>query len=117
MVGSPVEGAAGGSGGGGRHCLDRVVSSPYVRERVNDTISETARYEQKNEANSSGVRIDFWTKSIGIVERAPLFGHGTGSIPDQFRRAAAGQGGASAPFRPIPIIKPSLSAFSLALSE
>ncbi len=70
-------------------------ASPYLRERVNDTISETARYEQDNEANSSGLRLAFWKKSIGIIERAPLFGHGTGSIPDQFRRAAAGQTGAS----------------------
>jgi len=69
-------------------------ASPYLRERVTDTISETARYEQDNEANSSGLRLAFWKKSIGIIENAPLFGHGTGSIPDQFRRAAAGQTGA-----------------------
>ncbi len=68
-------------------------ASPYLRERVNDTISETARYEQGNDITSSGLRLDFWSKSIGFIKSAPLFGHGTGSIPDQFRRAAAGQPG------------------------
>ncbi len=69
-------------------------ASPYLRERVTDTISETARYEQGNEANSSGLRIAFWKKSIGFIKGAPLFGHGTGSIPDQFQHAVAGQTGA-----------------------
>jgi O-antigen ligase len=69
-------------------------TSPYLRERVMDSISETARYEQENEANSSGLRIAFWKKSIGFIESAPLFGHGTGSIPEQFQHAAAGYAGA-----------------------
>ncbi len=70
-------------------------ASPYLRERVNDTISDTARYEHGNDITSSGLRLDFWSKSIGFIKSAPLFGHGTGSIPDQFQRAAAGQTGVS----------------------
>jgi O-antigen ligase len=68
-------------------------ASPYLRERVTTTITETERYEQGNDITSSGLRLDFWSKSIGFIKSAPLFGHGTGSIPDQFRRAAAGQPG------------------------
>ncbi len=68
-------------------------ASPYLRERVTSTITETARYEQGNDITSSGLRLDFWSKSIGFIKSAPLFGHGTGSIPDQFRRGAAGQVG------------------------
>ena len=68
-------------------------ASPYLRERVTSTITETARYEQGNDITSSGLRLDFWSKSIAFIKTAPLFGHGTGSIPDQFRRAAAGQPG------------------------
>jgi O-antigen ligase len=68
-------------------------ASPYLRERVTSTITETARYEQGNDITSSGLRLDFWSRSIGFIVSAPLFGHGTGSIADQFRRAAAGQPG------------------------
>lgn len=68
-------------------------ASPYLRERVTSTITETARYEQGNDITSSGLRLDFWSKSIDFIKGAPLFGHGTGSIPDQFRRGAAGQVG------------------------
>jgi hypothetical protein len=65
------------------------ISSPYTRERVLGIFSETELYEQQNEATSSGIRINYWKQSIGFVKSAPLFGHGTGSISDQFRRAAA----------------------------
>ena len=68
-------------------------ASPYLRERVTTTITETARYERGNDITSSGLRLDFWSKSIDFIKSAPLFGHGTGSIQDQFRRAAAGQPG------------------------
>jgi hypothetical protein len=70
------------------------ISSPYTRERVMGIFSETELYEQQNEATSSGLRIVYWIKSIHMIESAPLLGHGTGSIVDQFRRAAVGQTGA-----------------------
>jgi O-antigen ligase len=69
------------------------VTSPYVRERVTGIYLESVLYEQKNEATSSGIRIDFWRQSLRIIRSAPLLGHGTGSISDQFQRAAAEQGG------------------------
>jgi len=71
------------------------AASSYVRERVTGIYSESVLYEQKNEATSSGIRIDFWKQSLRFIERAPLLGHGTGSIPDQFQRAAAEQRGGS----------------------
>ena len=33
---------------------------------------------------------------MGFIKEAPLFGHGTGSIRDQFRRSVAGQSGMAA---------------------
>ena len=68
-------------------------ASPYLRERVTESISDTARYEHDNEVTSAGLRIIFWTRSIEFIKRAPIFGHGTGSIHDQYQRAAAGQTG------------------------
>jgi hypothetical protein len=70
------------------------ISSPYTRERVMGIFSETKLYEQTHEANSSGLRIVYWIKSVHMIESAPLLGHGTGSIVDQFRRAVVGQTGA-----------------------
>ena len=66
------------------------TTSSYLRERVTGIYSEIMLYETKNEAKSSGVRINFWTQSIRFIESAPLLGHGTGSIGELFQRAAGG---------------------------
>jgi O-antigen ligase len=72
------------------------VSSPYLRDRVAGVLSETETFEAQNVSTSSGERLMFWTRSIGFIESAPLLGHGTGSISEMFRRAAAGHTGARA---------------------
>jgi len=72
------------------------TASPYVRARVTAIYTEAESYEQQNESTSSGIRISFWKKSIDIIKSAPLLGHGTGSITEQFERAAQGQTGAGA---------------------
>jgi hypothetical protein len=38
----------------------------------------------------AGERMIFWQKSIDFMSTAPILGHGTGSITDQFRRSAEG---------------------------
>jgi O-antigen ligase len=38
---------------------------------------------------SSGLRLEFWRKSIAIVAQAPIIGHGTGTIYHEFVRASA----------------------------
>lgn len=40
---------------------------------------------------SSGIRLEFWRKSIAIFSEAPIIGHGTGSLRQQFQRAATGR--------------------------
>ena len=45
---------------------------------------------------SAGERLVYWTKSVKFIRAAPVFGHGTGSIHDQFRRSTAGQTGMAA---------------------
>ena len=69
------------------------VSSPYLRERVIGVYTESMKFEIHDARTSSGERIDFWTKSLGFIESAPLFGHGTGSITEMFRHAAVGKTG------------------------
>ena len=71
------------------------TSSPYLRERTLKAWTDYQKYEVAGEQNSSGERLEFWTKSIGFVREAPVFGHGTGSIHALFIAASAGKTGAA----------------------
>jgi hypothetical protein len=85
--------------GGLAACLAAVVigaaawaASPMLRARVMASISEVQAYQAGNAISSSAIRVELSKRSLAIIEAAPVLGHGTGSIPDQFRRAAAGEG-------------------------
>ncbi len=69
--------------------------SPYLRERLNDSVAEFQAYRASDAGNSTGLHLEFLRKSLRMVAMAPVIGHGTGSIPEQFRRVAVGQTGAS----------------------
>jgi O-antigen ligase len=72
------------------------VSSPYLRDRSFGVADEIQRYQSTNAETSTGYRLEFWKKSIVFVAEAPVLGHGTGSIPTLFRRAATGDTGIAA---------------------
>jgi O-antigen ligase len=72
------------------------ISSPYLRDRMTAVLTEVQKYEATVDRNSSGERIEFWKKSAEFVAEAPIFGHGTGSIPSLFMKSAVGQIGAAA---------------------
>jgi hypothetical protein len=67
-----------------------------VRANVSGFIHEIRIYRPNGEITRSGERLVYWQKSLTFVRSAPLIGHGTGSIRDQFRRAAEGQTGMAA---------------------
>jgi hypothetical protein len=69
-------------------------ASPFLRWRMQESVKEIQTYRDDNAITSAGLRLEFWRKSIGFVAAAPLLGNGTGSMPDLFRRAAAGENGA-----------------------
>jgi O-antigen ligase len=71
------------------------TSSPYLRERVLAVAEEIQQYRNENAGNSSGYRLEFWKKSVRFIVAAPVFGHGTGSVIELFRKAASGNGGAT----------------------
>ena len=73
--------------GGVLFALAIWVSSPYLRGRALGVLDEMQRYHSQNAETSAGYRLEFWKKSIGFVAEAPVFGHGTGSIPALFRGA------------------------------
>jgi O-antigen ligase len=70
-------------------------TSPYLRARVNDSFADLAAYRQSDEPNSTGLHLDLLRKSLPITATAPIIGHGTGSVFEQFRRVTTVGTGAS----------------------
>ena len=64
--------------------------SPNLRNFSLHSVAEARGYFATNAVTSTGLHIEFLRKSAAIVEEAPLIGHGTGSIAEQFRRAGGG---------------------------
>src|SRR5262249_31759379 len=71
-------------------------SSSFLRQRVTSFFGDLSSYQPSANPTPSGERVEFWRKSLGFIREAPVFGHGTGSIRDQFGRSAAGQSGMAA---------------------
>ncbi len=71
-------------------------TTPSIRLSVTGLSNEIREFSPQGASTRAGERLVFWAKSISFVADAPLLGHGTGSIRDQFRRAAAGQTGMAA---------------------
>jgi O-antigen ligase len=61
-----------------------------------DTARDYQRYNDNNDETSTGMRLEFWKKSIKFFRDAPVIGHGTGSTRGLFEQAAAGKTGAEA---------------------
>jgi len=73
------------------------ATSPHLRARVLSVAREIHEYQSQDGATSSGLRLEFWRKSIKLIATAPVFGHGTGTVLDRFRDLASeGEGASSA---------------------
>jgi O-antigen ligase len=64
--------------------------SPGLHLRVSYSLVELRDYLATGASNSTGLHLEYLRKSIAIVETAPVVGHGTGSIAEQFGRMASG---------------------------
>src|SRR5262245_20602411 len=71
------------------------VSSSWLRARVFAVAEEIQVYQSQDEVTSSGLRLEFWRKSIKLIAAAPVFGHGTGTVLERFRELASEGEGAS----------------------
>jgi len=71
------------------------VSSANLRARVYSVALEIREYQSQDGLTSSGLRLEFWRKSVQLIAAAPVFGHGTGTVLDLFRKLASESGGAS----------------------
>lgn len=70
-------------------------ASSFLRERVFQSITDIKKYHEDNSATSTGAHIEFLKSASRFVVDAPVIGHGTGSMPELFRQAAAGKSGAA----------------------
>jgi O-antigen ligase len=69
--------------------------SPYLHDRLIRSATEYEAYRTKDAPNSTGLHLEFLRKSLTFVEAAPIVGHGTGSISEQFRLSETGHDSAS----------------------
>jgi len=97
-------------------CLAAIViaavswsSSSYLRGRLSTVTQDLAIYHAAQ--SDIGDHIEFLKKSMTFVGEAPVFGHGTGSIADLFRRAAVGERGSAA----TPTVNPHNQIFAVAI--
>jgi len=72
-----------------------ALESPYLKERLATSVDEVHAFEKSNALNSTSAHLQFLKESLAFVASAPIIGHGTGSIAEQFRKAAAGKAGAA----------------------
>jgi O-antigen ligase len=70
--------------------------SPSLRARLAESVSEIEQYQTGTKVTSLGLHTAFFKESLQIMASAPVFGHGTGAIKEQFRRATEGASGADA---------------------
>jgi O-antigen ligase len=70
-------------------------SSSYLRDRITNIATEY-QYYQQNMPSSTGLRLEYWQKSLKFFAAGPIFGNGTGSTKLLFEHDAIGQNGLSA---------------------
>jgi hypothetical protein len=66
-------------------------SAPVLRDTVYGLHREVQLYRTVHAPSRAGERLEYWSKSIGFIEQAPVLGHGTGTIREQFRRSIEGR--------------------------
>jgi O-antigen ligase len=72
--------------------------SPYLHKRLTTSVQELDDYRATDAPNSTGLHLEFLRKSLSFVETAPIIGHGTGSIAEQFRHSEVGHNSASSAY-------------------
>jgi hypothetical protein len=86
-------------------------SSPSLRAHVYHSLDEFREYSTGNTATSIGRHVAFLKESLSIISSAPLIGHGTGSIAEEFRQVTSGKVGAAA----VPTVNPHNQTFAVAI--
>jgi integral membrane sensor domain MASE1 len=88
------KGIIGGSTLVGIVALGLWFSSPYFHNRIIRTVNDLQNMNSdltNRSLTETAAHVDLLRESLLIVEKAPIFGHGTGSIGAQFRNAVGNQ--------------------------
>ncbi len=75
-----------------------AIESPYLHGRLQRSIQEAETPLAANPLDSTNLHLELLKKSLSFVLTAPIIGHGTGSIGEQFRNSAIGKAGTEAIF-------------------
>jgi len=86
-------------------------TSPYLRARLTHSVAEFRAYQSSDAPNSTGMHLAFLRESLTIVATAPMIGHGTGSIPEQFRLVTSGRNSSSS----VATVNPHNQIFAIAI--
>jgi hypothetical protein len=78
---------------------------------VYNSVEELRDYFSTGAPTDLGTHTAFLKESLAIIASAPVIGHGTGSIPEQFRRITAGGTGAGA----VASVNPHNQTFAVAI--
>jgi O-antigen ligase len=70
-----------------------AVQSPYLHARLSKSLKDYRAYLNNDADNPTAEHLEFLRKSLSFVETAPVIGHGTGSIAEQFRKSVIGKTG------------------------
>lgn len=73
-----------------------AIESPYLHARLQRSIKEAETPLAANPLNSTNLHMELLKKALSFVQTAPIIGHGTGSIGEQFRNSAVGKTGTDA---------------------
>ncbi len=68
--------------------------SPGLHARVHNSFDEIQQYRATDRETSIGLHAAFFKELLEIISTAPILGHGTGTIVEQFRSVTAGGSGA-----------------------
>jgi hypothetical protein len=86
-------------------------ASPNLRAHVYNSLDEFREYNARNTATSIGRHVAFLNESLEIISSAPLIGHGTGSIAEEFRQVTSAKNGAAG----VATVNPHNQTFAVAI--
>lgn len=73
-------------------CGTIFVSSTRVQDRLLRIRTEVQDHRKEGRETSAGLRVEFWRQGRKIVERAPILGHGTGTVRSQYEQLVKAEG-------------------------
>lgn len=72
-----------------------TAESSYLRERIDRSVTELRAWQRTDAVNSTALHLQFLKEAVSFVQAAPIIGHGTGSIAEQYRKETIGETGAA----------------------